>query len=199
MARVMNPNPNNVNPPSMVRINQDPRNPIVYEQPLQREWGRDPGWIQPPDTTGNKNYRPIHLGGTVADPGEGSFPTAIPLDDIIDRQSSKWEINKIKQAPPLGVNHSVLFNYKPVPMADYREFPDDTTKKIPLEVNKQPPDPHDSIANYRGFKWQTIVTEGRPWSVPESYKPDRRELSDSRKFFNQPTPKGTEFRVSMFT
>jgi hypothetical protein len=206
MARVMNPEPNNINPPSMVQIRMDPRRSFaqqvgndiqLYECPLQREWGRDPGWIQPPDTTGNKNYRPIVSGGTVADPSDGSMPPDIPLDDVINRQSSTWP--SFKPNPPIGVNHSILFNYPYVPKPDYYAYSPDTTKKIPLEVNKQPPDTHDSAVNQRPWNWEIIKTEGRPWKVPDPYKPDRRELSDTGKYFNQPTQKPTDFRVSLFT
>ena len=138
MPRIMNPQPNNRNPPSMVEVAMDPRRPIVpaqgrdiqlYEVPLQRQWGRDEGWVQPPDTTGNKNYRPISLGGTVPDPEEGFFAPNIPLDDVIDRNSPSWPVNGFQAAPPMGVNQSVLFNYPTVQIPDYYEYSPDTTNK----------------------------------------------------------------------
>ena len=206
MPRIMNPQPNNINPPSMVNIAMDPRRALVpgmgrdiqlYEVPLQREWGRDEGWVQPPDTTGNKNYRPICMGGTVADPEEGFFPPAIPFDDVYDRSSPSWPIPNLKKGPPIGVNHSTLYNYPLVPMADYREYNPDTTKKLPLEVNKQPNDPHDSMANQRAWTWETVDTYPRPWNVPPSYKPDRRQLSESNTFFHQPSMPLVDHRVSV--
>ena len=115
----------------MVEVAMDPRRPMVpaqgrdiqlYEVPLQRQWGRDEGWVQPPDTTGNKNYRPISLGGTVPDPEEGFFAPNIPLDDVIDRNSPSWPVNGFQKAPPMGVNQSVLFNYPPVQVPDYYEL-----------------------------------------------------------------------------
>jgi hypothetical protein len=204
----MNPQPNNTNPPSMVQVAMDPRRPLVpaqgrdiqlYEVPLEREWGRDDGWIQPPDTTGNKNYRPISLGGTVPDPEEGMFPPAIPLDDVINRNSSQWPTEGFKKPPPLGVNHSVLFNYPYVQIPDYYEFDGDTSQKIPkaIEVNKQPPDMHDSAANQRPFKWQTTKTYPRPWSVPEYLKPNRRALSEGA-FFKQPSDNNLDYQITSF-
>ena len=209
MPRIMNPQPNNVNPPSMVQVAMDPRRPMVpgmgrdiqlYEAPLERQWGRDDGWVQPPDTTGNKNYRPISMGGVVPDPEEGMFPPAIPLDDVIDRNSSTWPTNGFLPAPPIGVNQSTLFNYPRVEMPPYWEYNPDTTAKIAkaIEVNKQPPDMHDSVANQRPWQWEVVKTHPRPWNVPPSYKPDRRELSDSDKFFHQPSQKPEGYRVSVF-
>lgn len=193
--RVMNPQPNNINPPSMVRVAMDPRNPIVYEVPLERVWGRDPGWIQPPDTTGNKNYRPISMGGVVPDPENGYFPVEIPLDDVIDRTKSDWP--SFKSAPPIGANLSVLFNYPYVSPPDYFEYPDDTTKKIPTEVNKQPPDVVDSEARQKAFVWETVTTYPRPWTVPKEYKPNRMELSDNKEYIIQPTQKRTDFNRAL--
>ena len=203
MPRIMNPQPNNINPPSMVQVAMDPRRPMVpamgrdiqlYEAPLERVWGRDDGWIQPPDTTGNKNYRPISMGGTVPDPEEGMFPPAIPLDEVINRNSSSWP--SFAQPPPIGVNHSILFDYPHVDIPDYYEYSPDTTKKIPTEVNKQPPDPHDSAANQRPWQWERIVTHPRPWNVPESNVPNRRELSEG-KYFRQPSAKPEGYNVSV--
>ncbi|MGA9041634.1 MAG: hypothetical protein WB421_13965 [Terriglobales bacterium] len=199
MPRIMNPMPNNITPPSMVQASMDPRRPLVpaqgrdlqlYEVPLQRQWGRDDGFIQPPDTTGNKNYRPISMGGTVSDPENGYFPMDIPIDDVLNRNTSNWP-SSFKVNTPIGVNQSILFDYPYIPPPDYTSFPSDTTQKIPkaIEVNKQPPDVHDSASNQRKWNWETITTYPRPWNVPPSYKPNRRELSDSGHFFHQPTKK----------
>ena len=194
MSRVMNPNPNNVNPPSMVRVAMDPRNPIVYEIPLQREWGRDDGWMQPPETTGNKNFRPLTLGGPVPDPEEGYFPTGIPLDDVIDRMSSTWP--SFHPPPDVPANLNVLYDYDYICPPDVWEFPSDTTKKIAIEVNKQPPDVRRSEATQRRWKWEAIRTHPRPWKVPPYYHPDRRGLSDYDVYFKQPTKKQNAFRVN---
>jgi len=191
----MNPAPNNLSPPSMVRVAMDPRNPIVYPVPLERVWGRDDGWIQPEDTTGNKNFRPLAMGGPVPDPQDGFFPPQIPLDDVINRTSSSWP--SFTPAPPIGANKSVLYDYTHIPPPDYFEYPDDTTKKIATEVNKQPPDIRDSNAVQKPFSWETITTYYRDWSVPQKYTPDRQELSDSCKYFHQPTQKRTNVQSYM--